>query len=90
MFQEINLSDRASRQTLVDAWENNNYTQVQIALQPFVTKQKAAVASVFNDITNAVYELENNSDPTWKADRIQVASSAPSGLANGEVYFELI
>ena len=90
MFEEIHLSDKTLRDSFVQNWENNNYANCITILQNAQLNNKKIIASIFNNITSNIVSLENNSDPTFKADKIIVSENAPSGLSSGSVWFEII
>ena len=90
MFEEIHLSDKTLRDSFVQNWENNNYANCITILQNAQLNNKKIIASIFNNITSNIVSLENNSDPTFKSDKIIVSENAPSGLSSGSVWFEII
>ena len=89
LLQDIHLSDKELWSNFQVYWNEGNYVAAVNLLnanQQLVTKYVSA--NWLNGLTALVYLLENNSDPTFKADRINV-SYVPSSLDTGEVYFEL-
>ena len=90
MIEELHLSDETLRNSYIQNWNSGNYSTCISILQNEQLTNKKMVASMFNNITSNVVSLENNSDPTFKADRIIVSSVAPTGLSSGSVWFEEI
>ena len=90
MIEELHLSDETLRNSYIQNWKNGDYSACISILQNEQLSNKKMVASIFNNITSDIVDLENNSDPTFKADRIIVSSVAPTGLSSGSVWFEEI
>ena len=90
MIQEIHLSDTSLRSAFVQDWKDNDYESCISILQNAQLNNKKLIADVFNDITSNIIILENNSDSSFKADRIVVSVIAPTGLSSGSVWFEEI
>lgn len=90
MIEEIHLSDSTLRNNYVEDWEQNNYEDASEILNNTQLNNKKLVAKVFNDITTFIVNLENNSDPSFKSDRIIVSETAPTGLSSGSVWFQEI
>ena len=90
MIEEIHLSDSTLRNNYVEDWEQNNYEDASEILNNTQLNNKKLVAQVFNDITAFIVNLENNSDPSFKSDRIIVSETAPTGLSSGSVWFQEI
>lgn len=87
MIKEIHLSDESLRENYISEWETN-FEDASDILNSSQLDDKKMIAEIFNDITTAVVVLENNSDPTFKSNRIIVSTIAPSGLSSGEIWFE--
>lgn len=90
MIQEIHLSDETLRESFIEHWKNNEYSDCISILENLQLTNKKLVADIFNDITTYIINLENNSDDSFKADRIIVSSNVPTGLSSGSVWFEEI
>ena len=89
LLQDIHLSDKELWSNFQDYWDSGNYVaaiNLLNANQQLVTKYVSA--NWLNGLTALVYALENNSDPTFKADRI-LLSYIPPSLEIGQVYFQL-
>lgn len=89
MIEEIHLSDETLRESYISNWENS-FSTAESILSNSQLNNKKMVAEVFNDITTNVLALENNSDPTFKSNRIIVSTSAPTGLSSGEIWFQKV
>lgn len=90
MIQEIHLSDETLRESFIQHWENNEYSDCISILEEEQLENKEFLADIFNTITSYILNLENNSDPSFKANRIIVSAGAPSGLSSGSVWFQII
>lgn len=90
MIEEIHLSDSTLRNSYVEDWKQNNYEEASEILNNTQLNNKKLVAQVFNDITTFIVNLENNSDPSFKSNRIIVSETAPTGLSSGSVWFQEI
>lgn len=89
MIEEIHLSDETLRESYISNWEDS-FSTAESILSNSQLNNKKMVAEVFNDITTNVLALENNSDPTFKSNRIIVSTSAPTGLSSGEIWFQKV
>lgn len=90
MIEELHLSDETLRNNYMQNWESGNYSTCISILQNEQLTNKKMIAAIFNNITSGIVDLENNSDPTFKTDKIIVSSVAPSGLSSGSLWFEEI
>lgn len=90
MIEELHLSDMTLRNNYIQNWKSGNYNNCISILQNGQLNNKKLIAEIFNSITSEIVSLENNSDPTFKANRIIVSTVAPSGLSSGSVWFEEI
>lgn len=90
MIEELHLSDKSLRNSYIQNWRNGDYSACISILQNEQLNNKKTIAEIFNNITSEILDLENNSDPSFKADKIVVSSAIPAGLSSGEVWFEEI
>jgi hypothetical protein len=88
-YQDIQLTDESLRTQYVNYWITDNYTSALALLQNSQFTDKVNNATMWNSITTDLTNVENLSDPTFKSDRIQVASTPPT-LTSGEVYFQIL
>lgn len=87
--QDIHQTDEFLWKTFQMMWMQGHY---QDALDFLDNNQQLQTkinnAEYMNLIQDWLVDLQTASDPTFKADRIQVADTPPV-LQNGEVYFQL-
>lgn len=88
MIEELHLSDMNLRNSYIQNWNSGNYNDCISILQNGQLNNKKLMAEIFNNITSAILDLENNSDPTFKSNKIIVSSTPPTGLSSGELWFE--
>ena len=89
LVQDIHIVDTELWTAFQDYWDDGNYVAAVNLLnanQQLVTKYVSA--DWLNGLTALVYALENNSDPTFKANKINIGYIPPS-LATGGVYFQI-
>ena len=87
-YEDIHLADRAKWRQFVTLWQNGSYDAAINLLSDVELKDKIVNAEVLNAITSQIVQLEENNDPTFKADVIKVSPTPPTGIKQGEVYFE--
>lgn len=87
-YQDIHLADKAKWRQFVTLWQNGSYDAAINLLSDTELKDKIVNAEVLNAITSQVVHLEENDDPTFKADIIKVSPTPPTGIKQGQVYFE--
>ena len=88
-YQDIQISDEDLRNEYIQYWITEQYNKAFLLLQNSQFTDKVNNATMWNSITTDLTNVENLSDPTFKSDRIQVASTPPT-LTSGEVYFQII
>ena len=87
-YEDIHLADKAKWRQFVTLWQNGSYDAAINLLSDVELKDKIVNAEVLNAITSQIVQLEENNDPTFKADVIKVSPTPPTGIKQGEVYFE--
>lgn len=87
-YQDIHLVDKAKWRQFVTLWQNGSYDAAINLLSDTELKDKIVNAEVLNAITSQVVHLEENDDPTFKDDIIKVSPTPPTGIKQGQVYFE--
>lgn len=88
--QDIHLSDENLLQIFSTYWKEGNYVQAFSLLENNPSlESKVMEAKVFNTLYGILTELQNKSDPSFKADKIKVSPIPPSELQNGQIYFQL-
>lgn len=87
-YQDIRISDVNKRYEFIADVEVGNYTTAHAIVTADAMSPKALIAVNINHVASEIEATENLNDATFKADRIQVATEAPT-LQSGQVYFEL-
>ena len=87
-YEDIHLADRAKWRQFVELWKAGNVDAALNLLTNASLSGKVVNAAALNAITNQIVSLEENNDPTFKADVIKVSPTPPTGIKQGEVYFE--
>ena len=88
--QDIHQSDDYLWKSFQMLWMQGRYQDALDFLEDNIELQtKINNAEYMNLVQDWLVDLQQTSDPTFKADRIQVADTPPV-LQNGEVYFQLI
>ena len=87
-YEDIHLADRSKWRQFVDLWQAGNVDAALNLLSDTSLSDKVVNAAALNAITNQIVSLEENNDPTFKQDIIKVSPTPPTGIKQGEVYFE--
>lgn len=87
--QDIQLTDKELWQQFQTAFASGNYSGALDILKNPQLKDKALTAEVLNALTAYVVQIEETSDPNFKADRIPCQVSQPTGQSIGQVWFEV-
>lgn len=88
-YEDIHLADRAKWRQFVELWQAGNVDAALNLLTDTSLGGKVVNAAALNAITSQIVSLEENDDPTFKADVIKVSPTPPTGIKQGEVYFEI-
>lgn len=88
LFQDIHNSDFDKWKQFRQAVQDSDMTTATAILEEYKNSAKILNAMVLNELFFVIEELQGFSDDDFKADRIQTATSAPSTLAVGGVYFK--
>lgn len=88
LFQDIHNSDFDKWKQFRQAVQDNDMITATAILEEYRNSAKILNAAVLNELFFVIDELQGFSDDDFKADRIQTATSAPSTLAVGGVYFK--
>lgn len=88
-FSDIQLADKALWSRIQQAWKNGDYGSISPIISEEQLTGKGLTADVLNALTTKIVEVENLSDPTYAADRIQVLRQPPKEIGVDEVYFEV-
>lgn len=87
-YQDIHLADRAKWRQFVELWQAGNIDAALNLLADTSLSGKVVNAAALNAITSQIISLEENDDPSFKQDIIEVSPTPPTGIKQGEVYFE--
>lgn len=87
-YQDIHLADKAKWRQFVELWQSGNVDAALNLLDDTSLADKVVNAAVLNAITNQIVSLEENDDASFKQDIIKVSPTPPTGIKQGEVYFE--
>ena len=85
-YQDIHASDIDSWKSFRQKYQSGDFAGAQAIAQTLTNAQMNAQA--LNDLFNFIVETEQLSDPTFKQDKIQVSTTAPSNLQVGQMYFK--
>lgn len=88
-YQDIHLADKAKWRQFVTLWQSGGYEAAINLLSDTELTNKIVNAEVLNAITSQVVQLEENDDLTFKDDIIKVSPTPPTGIKQGQVYFEV-
>ena len=87
-YQDIHLADKTKWRQFVELWQAGNVDAALNLLADTSLADKVVNAAAINAITSQIVSLEENDDPTFKDDIIKVSSTPPTGIKQGQVYFE--
>ena len=87
-YQDIHLADKTKWRQFVELWQAGNVDAALNLLADTSLANKVVNAAVLNVITSQIVSLEENDDPTFKDDIIKVSPTPPTGIKQGQVYFE--
>ena len=87
--QDIRLSDVDLNTQFKQYMVAGQYEAALAILQNDQLTDKTLVAALFNYMTWRLVEVQSPSDPTFKQDKIKVATQPPTGMTSGQVYFKL-
>ena len=87
-YEDIHLADRAKWRQFVELWQAGNVDTALNLLADTGLSGKVVNAAALNGITNQIISLEENDDPTFKDNIIKVSPTPPTGIKQGQVYFE--
>ena len=87
-YEDIHLSDKAKWRQFVTLWQAGNVDAALNLLTNASLSGKVVNAAALNAITSQIVSLEENDDASFKQDIIKVSHTPPTGIKQGEVYFE--
>ena len=88
-YQDLHLTDVDLNTQFKQYMSARQYEAALAILQNDQLTDKTVVAALFNYITGRLVEVQLTSDPTFKQDKIKVATQPPAGITSGQVYFKL-
>lgn len=88
-YQDLHLSDVGLNTQFKRYMAAGQYEAALTILQNDQLTDKTVVAALFNYVTSRIVEVQSTSDPTFKQDKIKVATEPPAGMTSGQVYFKL-
>lgn len=87
-YEDIHLADKAKWRQFVEMWQAGNVDAALSLLADTSLADKVVNAAALNAITSQIVSLEENDDASFKQDIIKVSPTPPTGIKQGEVYFE--
>ena len=87
-YEDIHLADKAKWRQFVELWQAGNVDAALNLLTNASLSGKVVNAAALNAITNQIVSLEEDDDANFKQDIIKVSPTPPTGIKQGEVYFE--
>lgn len=88
-FSDIQLADKSLWTQIQRGWKNGDYNVVENLVADEQLSGKRLSADTLNELTAKIIEVENLSDPSYAADRIQVVRQLPKQIGVNEVCFEV-
>ena len=88
-YQDLHLTDVDLNTQFKQYMSAGQYEAALAILQTDQLTDKTVVAALFNYVTGRLVEVQSMSDPTFKQDKIKVATQPPAGITSGQVYFRL-
>lgn len=85
--QDIHLVDEGLHKGIQQAWTDESYAASIGMVNEAQLSTKRLTQEIFNNLYTLLNTLQNNEDNTFKADRIELVDSLPSGLVSGTVVF---
>ena len=87
-YEDIHLADKYKWRQFVTLWQAGNVDAALNLLADTSLADKVVNAAALNAITNQIVSLEENDDASFKQDIIKVSPTPPTGIKQGQVYFE--
>ena len=88
-YQDMHLSDVELNTQFKQYMSTGQYEAALAILQNDQLTDKTVVAALFNYVTRRLIEVQSTSDLTFKQDVIKVATTPPSDMTSGQVYFKV-
>ena len=87
-YEDIHLADKTKWRQFVELWQAGNVDAALNLLTNASLSGKVVNAAALNAITSQMVSLEENDDASFKQDIIKVSPTPPTGIKQGQVYFE--
>ena len=87
-YEDIHLADKDKWRQFVTLWQAGNVDAALNLLADTSLADKVVNAAALNAITSQIVSLEENDDASFKQDIIKVSPTPPTGIKQGQVYFE--
>lgn len=87
-FQDIHLSDKSLLENFRGLWAQGDYSGAFAVLAQTQLDDKQIIADTLNYILRQTETLEQQKDPIFKQKKIQVTTTAPTGLSSGDIWFK--
>lgn len=87
-YEDIHLADRTKWRQFVELWQAGSIDAALNLLSDTSLSGKVVNSAALNAITSQIVQLEENDDATFKDDIIKVSPTPPTGIKQGQVYFE--
>lgn len=88
-YQDLHLSDVDLNTQFKQYMADGQYGAALAILKNAQLTDKTVVAALFNYVTSRIVAVQSTSDPTFKQDKIKVATEPPAGMTKGQVYFKI-
>ena len=88
-YQDLHLSDVDLNTQFKQYMAAGQYDAALAILQNDQLTDKTVVSALFNYVTSRIVAVQSTSDPTFKQDKIKVATEPPAGMTKGQVYFKI-
>ena len=89
-YQDIHIADETLWNQFQQYMAEGQYSTALSLLTNSQLANKATIAAIFNGITSDLTTLQNNSDPTFKQDKILCQPQPPANIQTGEVWFSYV
>lgn len=86
--QDIHLSDAELWEQFKEYYQQGEYGAAIALLNNSQLAKKGLTATVLNSVNDLVVQIQNTSDPSFKADKIPCQTNQPTQTA-GEVWFKI-
>ena len=89
-YQDIHIDNKSIWNQFQQYMAQEQYSTALSLLSNSQLINKAMIAAIFNNITSQLTALQNNSDSTFKQDKILCQPQPPANIQTGEVWFSYV